>query len=121
VGSGLFTANSIPNVPLNGFANSLVRLSTYFHESRHSDGNGTTTAFPHAECPSGTFAGEDACDMNLNGPYAIQAILLKYFYNACEARGCTAIELKGLETKFDDFASRLIGSNTPDARPEALP
>jgi hypothetical protein len=47
--------------------------------------------------------------------------LLKYFYNACEARGCTAIELKGLETKFDDFASRLIGSNTPDARPEALP
>lgn len=125
IGEGLFQANAIRGLPLDSLANVLLRIGTYFHESRHSDGNGTNAAFPHAYCPS-TFQNEAyrnqaACETNLNGPYAIQVALLRYFYSACQSYGCSQTELHGLELSMADYQSRILpGAVYRDPRPEAV-
>ncbi len=118
VGEGLFTVNSIKGVPLDATSNRLLRIATYFHESRHSDGNGGNAAFPHATCTSGTYADEAACENNINGPYAIQVMLLNYFYSVCQARACSSTEMAGLAAQIADYKTRLIGSTYSDPRPE---
>jgi hypothetical protein len=66
-------------------ANSFGRLSTFFHEARHSDGAGKNLGFFHAVCPDGhDFQGYNACDRNLNGPYAVGAQMTKEFLKNCE-------------------------------------
>ena len=66
-------------------ANSYGRLSTFFHEARHSDGGGKHLGFFHAVCPDGhDFQGYTACDRNLNGPYAVGAKMTKEFLKNCD-------------------------------------
>ncbi len=119
IGEGLFTANAIDGVPKDAYANSLQRLGTYFHESRHSDFNGSDTGGPHAKCPSGDYKDLYACDQYSNGPYAIQVTLLRYFYSACT--GCSQTELEGLMLTLADYRTRLLPSpKAADPRPERM-
>ncbi len=132
---GLFTVNAVKGVGLTRMVNRYLRIATYFHEARHSDGNGTNAGFPHAKCPgvandeayasqqtsalSAAYAGKFACEDNLNGPYAIQATLLSYMYQACT--DCTAAELTGLELSLADYKSRLLPTaQYRDSRPEGI-
>ncbi len=118
IGEGLFEANAIPGVALGAKSNSLLRTSTYFHEGRHSDGNGTNAGFPHASCPSGDYADLYACENNSNGPYAIQTVFLRYAIPTCT--DCSYTEQAGLEISMADYASRQIQRLFPSATPEAL-
>jgi len=120
IGEGLFSVNAVKNTPLDAYANSLLRIATYFHESRHTDGNGEHAAYPHTACPSGhQYAELYACENNLNGPYAIQAVLLRYFYSGCQE--CSETELAGLMLSLADYQSRVLpGAQFRDSRPEAL-
>lgn len=107
VGQGMFDGtNSIPGSPANSVANSMLRLATIFHEARHGDGNGTYAAFPHAMCPSGDYAGQYACETNLNGPYAVQNVILTDFANSCSS--CTDVEQQGLLLMEADLQSRML-------------
>ena len=104
---------------MDSLGNSLLRLSVLFHEARHSDGNGQYAAFPHATCASGDYQGLAACEENLNGPYAVQAILLRYFYSGCT--NCTDTEKQGLLLALSDFQSRLQPDAVyHDSRPEGV-
>lgn len=80
IGEGLF----VPIASVKGFKDpaarlySFFRLGTLFHESRHSDGSGKTALFAHAVCPSGhDYQGMPACDTPANGPYRIEALMMK--------------------------------------------
>lgn len=119
IGEGLFSVNRIGNSNPSSMANSLLRLATYFHEGRHGDGNGTNAAFPHAQCPSGTYKDLYACEGNLNGPYAIQTEILTSFYYACTE--CSQTDYEGLALSIADYRSRLQpGAQARDIRPEAM-
>lgn len=121
IGEGLFSANAIKGIALDSKANRFLRIGTYFHEGRHSDGNGSNAAFPHAKCPSGDYKDDFACENNSNGPYAVQATLLKYLYAACQTQGCSEQELTGLTLSIADYRSRLLpGATFSDPRPEQL-
>lgn len=88
-------------------ANSLNRLSTFFHEARHSDGNGKSLGFFHAICPEGHhLAGYNGCDRNLNGPYTIEATFLKTVVNNCEA--CSEPEKEALRNLYMDSYGRVL-------------
>jgi hypothetical protein len=90
-------------------ANSLSRLSTLFHESRHSDGHGLSLGFMHAICPEGhAYAGYPACDKNLNGPYTVGAQVLSSLIEACEE--CTKKEKTVLKMIEADSRSRILKS-----------
>lgn len=121
VGAGFTDANAIKNVPLEAVSNTLLRISTYFHEARHSDSNKASVAFPHASCTSGTYEGKYACEKYINGPYGIQNILMKYFYSVCQSKGCSSTEMAGLLIKIADFKTRMIGTAYGDPRPESIP
>lgn len=119
IGVGLFTANRVKTSDLTAKVNRLMRLGTLFHESRHDDGNGTNVGFPHKLCDSGEFKGYYACENNLNGPYSIEAILMKRFYESCY--NCSETELAGLQAAAADAASRLSTNPVmPDATPEQI-
>jgi hypothetical protein len=122
IGEGLFSANAITGIPLDARSNRFLRLGTLTHEGTHTNGNGANAAFPHVECPSGAYKGKAACDSKLNGPYAVQATLLKYLYAACQAQGCSEKELTGLTLSIADYRSRVLpGATLADPRPEQLP
>ena len=88
-------------------ANRLSRLSTYFHEARHSDGNGKSLGFAHAMCPVGhAYQGYYACEKNLNGPYTIGAKVLKKLTEACA--DCSAKEKTTLQMIQADSLSRVL-------------
>ncbi len=90
-------------------ANRLARLSTYFHEARHSDGNGKSLGFAHAMCPVGhAYQGYYACEKNLNGPYTIGAMVLKKLTEACS--DCSAKEKTTLQMIQADSLSRVLKS-----------
>ncbi|MBY0371040.1 hypothetical protein K2X33_10155 [bacterium] len=122
IGEGLFTVQGYRTDPIDSVGNTLARVSTLIHESRHSDGNGVAVAFPHASCPSwmgGGFANQPACEGYLNGPYSIQTAMMKVFRNSCV--GCSQSELYGMDKSISDYASRLqSGATFQDIRPEAL-
>jgi hypothetical protein len=121
IGAGLFNNSKTQNLPIDSLGSRLVRLGTLFHESRHSDGNGSNAAFPHAQCPSGDFAGYYACEANLNGPYNLQAMMLTHFYQVCAQQGCSQNELSALQLAAADAASRLLpGAVQSDPTPEAI-
>jgi hypothetical protein len=89
------------------------QLATLLHEARHSDGNRETTGFLHAKCPVGhDYAGQSACDDNLNGPYIIDALATKAMMNSCQ--GCSAVERSNLRILYLDSESRV----NPTARTE---
>jgi hypothetical protein len=93
------------------FANSLVRLSTFMHESRHSDGNGKSLGFVHAVCKSGTYAGYNACDYSSNGPYTVGAVFLRSVTNNCQ--NCSEAEKEALRNVYADSFSRIIPRAAP--------
>ncbi len=109
IGEGLFHKGFNPNkTDDNAYANSLSRLGTFFHEARHSDGNGQSLAFSHVICPKDhPYAGAAACDSNLNGPYAIGAFALREFIKSCDAE-CTKGESEFLNLMALDEYSRVI-------------
>lgn len=88
-------------------ANSLSRLSTLFHEARHSDGNGRSLGFFHTICPKGhSYAGYSACDRNLNGPYTVGAQILATFAKNCKT--CSTEEREALRLSALDSFDRVI-------------
>jgi len=89
------------------------QLATLLHEARHSDGNKETAGFLHAKCPAGhDYAGQSACDDNLNGPYRIDSLTTKALMNSCV--GCSAVERSNLRILYLDSETRV----NPTARTE---
>ena len=116
IGAGLFDEERFS---LNSTAASIARLGTFFHEARHSDGNGESLGFSHAKCVSGTFAGEYACENFTNGPYMVQSVMLKKFYNLCG--DCSSTDKTKLQALIADRRERLMtGAKTGDPRPEKI-
>jgi len=104
---------------LRGFR--MGRIACYFHEARHSDGNGENIGFRHAECPAGhSYAGKNQCDTATNGPFGIEASMLRTFIKNCDE--CSAVERQRLRLLESDARDRLLGGNLKkkDPRPEAL-
>ncbi len=107
VGKGLFLERFLLNKDPKAPANSIFRLGTLAHESRHSDSNSETTGFVHAYCPAGhPFEGYPACDSSSNGPYTIGAMSERHMLKNCTA--CSVEELKGLEAGVADSLGRVI-------------
>lgn len=120
VGPGLFSVYKIHSSKIDSFANSLLRLSVFFHEARHSDGNGDNAAFGHESCPEWhDYYGYYACDANLNGPYTIGAIMLKNAQKNCKE--CTNSEIQSIKIFQADSEYRVLpGSEIKDYRPEKI-
>lgn len=109
VGTGLFQPllKKSGGTSIEGLANSLSRLSVYFHEARHSDGNGSSLLFAHAVCPEGSvYSGYNACDKNLNGPYTVGAEFTGATLHNCIS--CTEAEKEALRNRQADAYSRVI-------------
>ena len=116
VGKGLFLERFLLNKDPLAPANSIFRLGTLAHESRHSDGNGKTTGMMHMFCPKGhPFEGYAACDSSSNGPYTIGAMAERHMLKNCTA--CSPQELKALQAEVADSFSRIIapGASTRKA------
>lgn len=93
------------NIESEGYT--LFRLGTFFHEARHSDGNGKSLGFLHALCPEGhNFANLNACDRNLNGPYSVGALVVRSFAANCAS--CSAAEKEALKLEALDSFNRVI-------------
>lgn len=128
VGEGLFHPRLTVN-PENekSMANSLNRLATFFHEARHSDGNGVSLSFAHSKCLAGhDMAGEYACDENLNGPYTVGAVMMTEMIKSCDET-CSPRDVEVLKAIALDSASRIIHTTRKgvpatdwDATPESL-
>jgi hypothetical protein len=108
VGEGLFLDRLLPSPGKpDAMANSVSRLSTFFHEARHSDGSGKHLGFFHALCPEGhDFAGRNACDRNRNGPYTVGALTERTLLEACT--DCSEGEKEKLRLSIADSFSRVI-------------
>lgn len=128
VGNGLFSPLYTPNTAdENSLANSINRLGTFFHEARHSDGNGTSLGFFHSKCPAGhDMAGAFACDENLNGPYNVGALMILEMIKSC-GDNCSEKEKEFLKITALDSANRIIYRTSKgaqatgwDATPESL-
>lgn len=88
-------------------ANSYSRLATFFHEARHSDGNGKNLGFFHAVCPDGhDFQGYNACDRNLNGPYSVGAQMVKEFLKNCD--NCSDEATERMKLSYLGSVNRVI-------------
>lgn len=86
---------------------SMERLSTLFHEARHSDGNGKTLGMLHDICPEGhNLEGYAACDFSLNGSYSVGAQVGKVLAENCKE--CTAAQKENLRLDYLDSFSRVI-------------
>lgn len=121
IGEGLFSAWSVKSSARDALANSLIRLSVFFHEARHSDGNGDNVTFPHAICPDGhDYAGNYSCDSAANGPYVVDSVMLRNLRNACA--GCSNTEIQTFKSFEADALDRMLpGSWDKDIRPEQIP
>jgi hypothetical protein len=87
----------------------LYRLSTLFHEARHSDGHGVETGFLHVVCPKGhAFEGKLACDRVENGSYGLEARFDKVLSANCT--DCTPAEKEALRLMSLENFSRLLVS-----------
>lgn len=128
IGEGLFMKEiTVNNDNPDSIANSINRLGTFFHEARHSDGNGSSLSFAHSPCPTGhDYAGAYACDEGLNGPYTVGAVMVKEMLKGC-ADSCSEKEKQILKIIVLDSQNRIMHTTrkgTPavewDARPESL-
>ncbi len=85
----------------------ILRISTLFHEARHSDGHGESLGFLHSICPEGhDFSGERACDRSTNGPYSVDAYLAYELSWNCKE--CDEEVKEVLKLKILDSLSRVI-------------
>lgn len=106
IGPGLFPKSKIK---LQNIALDILRVSTLFHEARHSDGHGETLGFLHSKCPAGfDYEGLSACDASTNGPYTVGALIMKTIKDSCVT--CTPLSNKVLELMYLDVSSRVIYS-----------
>lgn len=128
IGEGLFAPELTVNKDdQDALANSIFRLGTFFHEARHSDGNGESLGFTHTNCPVGhDYAGQAACDENLNGPYTVGTVMMAEMAKACEDN-CSEKDKESLKLLIIDSASRILKtthkgeiSKDWDATPESL-
>ncbi|MFM8268677.1 MAG: hypothetical protein ACKN9V_00680 [Pseudomonadota bacterium] len=121
IAEGLFTSWSVRNTAPDTLANSLIRLSVYFHEARHSDGNGENVTFPHAMCPDWhDYGGNYSCDSSSNGPYVVDSVMLRNLRAACT--NCSNTEIQTFKAFQADAESRLLPNSTyKDIRPEQIP
>ncbi len=128
IGEGLFAPElTVNNKNPDALANSIFRLGTFFHEARHSDGNGTSLGFMHATCPTGhDYEGQAACDENLNGPYTVGTLMMAEMAKACE-ENCSEKDKETLKMLVVDSANRIMTtthkgekSKMWDATPEGL-
>ncbi|MBC7538878.1 MAG: hypothetical protein H7281_08655 [Bacteriovorax sp.] len=128
IGEGLFAPELTVNKDnQDALANSIFRLGTFFHEARHSDGNGVSLSFMHTNCPAGhDYAGQPACDENLNGPYTVGTLMMAEMSKACE-ENCSEKDKETLKVLVLDSASRILTithkgevSKDWDATPESL-
>jgi hypothetical protein len=120
VGEGLFGILPNPKNPAS-IVNTWFRLSTFFHEAHHSDGNAKSLGFTHAVCPEskGRYAGFNACDRESNGPYAVEAFIVRQARVTCETKKtCDAGESEMLKKLELDAYSRIIDRKVIDPRPE---
>lgn len=107
VGEGLFMPQFLFNKDVNHPANSISRMSTLFHEARHSDGNSKHTGFMHALCPKGhPMVGNYACEGSANGPYSIGALSQKHLLKNCKT--CSTREKTALAAGVADSFGRVI-------------
>jgi hypothetical protein len=128
IGAALFAPQlAINRIDDKALANSILRLSFYFHEARHSDGNGTSLGFAHSICPQGhDYENEFACDESLNGAYSVGAAIAREMVMACDT-GCSERDKEMLKIFILDNYNRLqvkTHLNTPakywDPTPEKL-
>lgn len=128
IGEGLFSRDlTINNQNPDSISNSINRLSTFFHEARHSDGNGESLGFAHAVCPKGhEFAGLPACDENLNGPYTIEAVMLSEMLKSNEdvlserEKETLKMVILNSYSRVMDVTNKDEPSKVWDATPESL-
>ncbi|MGZ3691459.1 MAG: hypothetical protein ACXVAX_08145 [Pseudobdellovibrio sp.] len=121
VGSGLFMPLSDDSDDYKTIGSSIRRLMIFFHEARHSDGNGKSLTFPHAVCPQGhNLAGRFACDRNLNGPYTLGGYFLKAATEGCSR--CREGEREALRSVYADSFDRVLTDfKNPFAPPDPTP
>jgi hypothetical protein len=128
IGEGLFSKElAVNRNDEQALANTVFRMGTFFHEARHSDGNGESLGFLHAICPKGhDYEGEAACDENLNGPYSVGMVMMAEMTRACEDK-CSAKETETLKLLVLDSANRILktthkneAARVWDATPESL-
>ena len=109
IGEGMFLPllRKSGGTDYQSFANSIWRLSVFFHEARHSDGNGKSLGFIHAVCPEGhAYAGYNACDKNLNGPYTVGAQFIRTTTDTCT--DCSEAEKEALRNTYTDSFARIM-------------
>ncbi|MFA6237792.1 MAG: hypothetical protein WC635_10730 [Bacteriovorax sp.] len=128
IGEGLFAPElTVNNSNPESMANSIFRLGTFFHEARHSDGNGKSLSFLHISCPTGhDYEGQPACDENLNGPYTIGTVMMAEMSKACDET-CSEKDKETLKILVLDSANRILTkthkgekSTVWDANPEGI-
>lgn len=117
IGEALFSRKMTANTRNpKTVASRLMRLATFFHEARHSDGNGRSLSFGHSICPRGhDYEGRLACDESLNGSYMLGGLLLKEFIKYCEDE-CTISEKQSLNAMVLENFERVIRFQ-PDGHP----
>ena len=118
IGEGLFSRSMLINSDdPNAVSNSIIRLTTFFHEARHSDGAGISLAFAHSKCPIGhDLEGVYACDENLNGPYAIGGYMNLELIKACDDQ-CTLREKEMLKIDALDSFNRILKKTNLTKKP----
>lgn len=86
-------------------------VATLAHESRHSDGSGKNIGFIHTKCPDGhDYEGYFACDSMSNGPYKIDALIIKSYYRSCA--DCSLVKKELLKALYIDTESRVLPTAT---------
>ncbi|MBI3294688.1 MAG: hypothetical protein HYZ71_08150 [Deltaproteobacteria bacterium] len=115
----LLTGRIVPGSSYLDDVNSYFRISTYFHEGRHSDGHGADTGLLHEVCPSGDYAGKSACDRYTNGPYSVARVLLSHFRDIC--KDCNKKEKSAIDLFIADNAARVTdNARQADPAPESV-
>ncbi len=104
----------------DSLAGSIFRISTLFHEARHSDGHGEHSTFPHnISCPNSSLP--VGCDSVLNGAYGVQFTFLHYAIQTCDS--CSEREKEVLAqhavTDFDKIDTK--SKKLVDASPIEIP
>ncbi len=115
IGEGLFDDGLFgKEIPNDSPIRRTFRMSTFFHEARHSDGNGKTLGFMHALCPRGhDYENTNACDRNINGPYSVGALMDEHIARACSE--CTEVERETIRLFGLESRSRIIPSRDGSA------
>lgn len=107
VGDELFQPLFANSNRIDDSVHAIFRLHTYFHEARHSDGNGETLTMPHVQCPEGhPYAGRYACDVAVNGAYRVGSEVVGALAEKCA--DCTQAEKDLLGIFKLDETSRIL-------------